>query len=95
MSGEVENRRKLNKAINMEDVMMIPHKVMRYVVRTGEAVLVDKKPSIGLFANDSYFDDKVKISLLCIPIKIYGCFLQVLSTLEMGVKNKNNTFTDS
>ncbi len=58
----------------VENVTRIPHKVIRYVVRTSHEVVLNNRPVDGLFANDTYFLEKPEISLLCYPIKYQDIF---------------------
>ncbi len=81
-NGETE---KLNEPMYIENVHNIPHKVMRYVVRTGKEIMIDQKPDEGIFVNDSYFRTSEDISLLCMPLKYMGVQSGILY-LEWGHK---------
>lgn len=69
---------KHHEAIPMEKAITIPHKVMRYVVRTGDEITMNQKPDSGLFVNDTYFDNKEELSLLCIPLKYMDVFVGIV-----------------
>lgn len=58
--------------INMNHLSYLPHRIIRYVVRTETEVLLNNKPSGGIFAKDPCLTDKDKMSLMCIPIKDSG-----------------------
>lgn len=77
-------------AIPMEKATTIPHKVMRYVVRTGDEIKMNQKPSSGLFVNDTYFDNKDELSLLCIPLKYMDVFAGIVY-VEWHENKENST----
>lgn len=52
----------------------LPQKVIRYVSRTYEEVLIETKPTEGLFSNDDYIGSRESISIICLPLKYKGIF---------------------
>ncbi|MCM1988870.1 AAA family ATPase [Oceanirhabdus seepicola] len=64
--------------INIKYVGNLPRKVLRYVARTGEEVILNKNSNGGIFANDPYIVDKDEVSIVCIPIKYLGVFVGII-----------------
>lgn len=73
-----QNVLKHNEVIHMEDVLRVPHKIMRYVARTGEEIDIRHKPTNGIFVNDTYMNNFDTISLICIPLKYMDIFVGIL-----------------
>lgn len=69
--------------INMKYVSHLSRRVIRYVARTGEEVILNQKPNKGVFTNDLYIMDKEEISILCIPIKYLGVFVGAIYLEKM------------
>lgn len=85
------NTIKHHELIPMEKATLIPHKVMRYVVRTGSEIVLNQKPMSGLFANDIYFNNKDDMSLLCIPLKYMDVFVGIVY-IEWNENERNGEF---
>ncbi len=66
------------RPIPMEKAISMPHKVMRYVIRTGSEVCLNNLPESGPFANDTFFNRSEEISLLCIPLKYLNVSVGIL-----------------
>lgn len=64
--------------MNMKHVSYLSRKIIRYVARTGEEVILNKKPDGGIFAKDLYIMDKDEVSIVCIPIKYLGVFVGII-----------------
>ncbi|NMA14663.1 MAG: hypothetical protein GX930_05430, partial [Clostridia bacterium] len=47
----------------------LPKKVIRYVGRTYEEVIIEAKPVEGPFAGDDYIKNRSSISIICLPLK--------------------------
>ena len=77
------------KAINHID--NISHRIIRYVARTGEEVILTQKPTSGLWTKDLHIMNAKHISILCIPIKYLG----VLTGMVYMEKLTDNGFSDS
>lgn len=60
--------------IDMEQVEHLPKKVLRYVSRTYEEVIIEAKPDEGHFAGDAYISGRASISIICLPLKYKGIF---------------------
>lgn len=71
------------ESINIKHVDYISHKVIRYVARTEEEVVLNKKSYDGIFVNDLYIMDKEEVSIVCIPIKYLGIFVGVIYLEKM------------
>ena len=56
----------------------VPLKVLRYVARTGTEIVLNKKPTGGVFANDTYFTHLELLSLVCLPLKYMNVFIGVV-----------------
>lgn len=78
----------LNKPKNIRNVRYISRKIIRYVSRTEEEIILNKKPEWGIFTKDSYIMEKDEISIICIPIK----YLDVLVGLIYLEKKCENCF---
>ena len=63
-------------ALNFADA--ISHRVVRYVARTGETVVLKEEPRDGLFARDSYLTAKHSIALQCVPFYDHGILIGVV-----------------
>ena len=63
---------------NVNYVSGIAHKVIRYVQRTGEVVVVKNKSEAGIFAGDSHISQKGSISILCMPLSLLGILIGVV-----------------
>ncbi|MGV8149645.1 MAG: AAA family ATPase [Alkaliphilus sp.] len=64
--------------INLKHINYISRKLIRYVERTGEEVILNKKPNDGIFANDLYIMDKEEISIVCMPMMYLGVFVGII-----------------
>jgi len=64
--------------VSFETEDHIPRKVLRYVLRTGSEIVLNQKQSSGKFSNDTYIDEKNKLSLLCVPLKYADVFVGIL-----------------
>lgn len=64
--------------INMKQVRYMSRKIIRYVARTGEEVILNQKPEQGIYTKDLYIMDKDQISIVCIPIKYLGVFVGII-----------------
>ncbi|MCH4890321.1 GAF domain-containing protein [Acidaminobacter sp. JC074] len=60
------------------DVDHLSRKVIRYVMRSGEMVIINDKPTDGLFLEDLYLLNKKEISVLCMPIVYMDITIGVL-----------------
>jgi predicted ATPase/DNA-binding CsgD family transcriptional regulator len=60
------------EAINMNHLSGLPHKIIRYVARTGIEILMAPGDPSELFANDPYLADRAALSLACLPIRYSG-----------------------
>jgi len=69
---------------NMKYISHLSHKIVRYVQRTGEDVIIDHAPHTGIFANDPYIADKHHISILCIPVTYLGILAGVVYQEKAG-----------
>lgn len=74
----LDNIIKHDTIVPVDGISIIPQKIIRYVERTGEEVVMRSKPVSGLFSNDIYFDDKEHVSLICIPLKYMDVFVGVI-----------------
>lgn len=66
------------EAVNMKYVNHMSHKIVRYVARTGEEVVLNKKPEEGLYVKDLYIMNKDEVSILCIPINYIGVLIGII-----------------
>ncbi|WP_066495609.1 AAA family ATPase [Abyssisolibacter fermentans] len=73
-----ENVKVHKEPIYMKHVSYLSRKVIRYVARTGEEVILNKKPDKGIFTKDIYIMDKDEISIVCIPINYLGVFVGII-----------------
>ncbi|QUH30314.1 AAA family ATPase [Vallitalea guaymasensis] len=75
------NNRKVNihrEPVNMKYVNHMSHKIIRYVARTGEEIILNKKPEKGLYVRDLYIMNKDEVSILCIPINYLGVLIGIV-----------------
>ncbi len=70
--------------VNIKHVSYLSRKIIRYVARTQEEVILNKKPESGIFTKDTYIMDKDKISITCIPIKYLGVFVGIIYLEKMS-----------
>lgn len=56
----------------------ISKKIVRYVARTGEKVLLSERPTNGLFAHDNHIVSKQYISVLCVPFYYFNILIGVI-----------------
>ncbi|MGI6486040.1 MAG: AAA family ATPase [Tepidanaerobacteraceae bacterium] len=70
--GVVENK------LNLDEIDTIPKRMVRYVARTGETIVINSKNQIGIFLKDSYLSKAGVKSLACIPLKFNSFPLRVL-----------------
>lgn len=71
--------------VNIKHINYLSRKLIRYVERTGEEVILNKKPRDGIFANDAYLVDKDEVSIVCIPMMYLGIFV---GTIYLGLGEK-------
>ena len=69
--------------IDGREVVRLPKKVIRYSSRTYEEVIIETKPTEGLFANDDYIRSRDSISIICLPLQYKGIFAGLIY-LECG-----------
>lgn len=75
--------------LNLKHINYISRKLIRYVERTGEEVILNKKPNGGIFANDLYIMGKDEISIVCIPMMYLGVLVGIVY-LERDYKDGFN-----
>jgi DNA-binding CsgD family transcriptional regulator len=66
------------QTIDPETVDYLPKKIIRYVSRTYEQVVLHDKPFDGPYAHDDYIRDKDQLSLISIPLKYNNIFAGLL-----------------
>ena len=77
-------------APDLEQVDFLPKKVLRYVGRTYQPVVIPAKPGEGPFAGDDYIQARTEISILCLPLKYNNIFVGLVY-LESGHKHRFDT----
>lgn len=60
---------------NIKSIKDISHKIIRYVARTGENIMLENRPVKGIFTKDNYVMGNNKISIICMPIKYLDVFV--------------------
>jgi len=64
--------------IDPEQVEHLPQKIIRYTSRTYEEVIIDAKPTEGIFASDDYIRSRAGISIISLPLKYKGIFAGIV-----------------
>lgn len=69
---------KTENHFNMEKYINIPKRVIRYVARTYETVILDDNMNTGIFSKDSYIMKHRPGSIVCMPLLFQDIFIGVL-----------------
>ncbi len=88
--ADVDADHDLGQPVALDQADAVSASVVRYVLRTREAVALDDAATGGPFQNDPYIQDHRVRSLLCVPIERQG---QVLGVLYLENNQTTHAFT--
>ncbi len=71
---EDEGFKAYGDAVNINYIPALPHKLMRYVARVGDAVVFEAGKEHSLFSNDPYILDHPNLNMICVPMKLQRVF---------------------